>query len=156
MGNGETFTPRQRRVSLHVASLAKTVLYVEDDSDDDLFFRRAMHAQDVDCQIITVPDVPTAKSYLSGKAQYNDRERFPLPSLLLTDCTIHGIYESSIDLVLWIRSHPEFAPLPILCATGNDNPALLEAFAKVGVTCHAKSSQMMEIAFAVKEALAGL
>jgi CheY-like chemotaxis protein len=76
-----------------------------------------------------------------------------MPWLVLTDITAPGPGGSSLELITWIRAAPEVAHLPIICATGNEHPQTLQAFAKVGVTCHPKTSHMTEIAQAVKEAL---
>ena len=132
---------------------APTVLYIEDDTDDVFFFRRALRALNVDCNLRTLSNVASAKSYLAGKPPYNDRDRFPMPKLLLTDMTIPGIGESSMDLDSWVRSTPEIANLPILCATGNDQPRIIAHFASLGITCYHKTSEMTDIASAVKTAL---
>ena len=138
---------------LTIPAPAATVLYVEDDADDVFFFRRALLAQNVECNLQRVSNVAAAKSYLAGNVPYNDRARFPLPALLVTDLTMAGPGESSIDLVSWIRSNPEMAHLAVVCATGNDQPRMLEDFARLGITCHRKTSHMAEIADAVKLAL---
>ena len=130
-----------------------TVLCVEDDPDDVFFLRRALQAQNVECHLQAISNVPAAKSYLSGKIPYNDRGRFPVPSLIVTDMTIPEVGESSVDLVSWIRSTPEIARLPIICATGNDQPRMIEEFAKLNIVCHQKTSRMTEIADAIKAAL---
>jgi CheY-like chemotaxis protein len=133
-----------------------TVLYVDDDADDVFFLRRALQVQNVACQLQAVSSVTAAKSYLSGKAPYNDRVRFPMPALIVTDMTIPGVEGSSKDLISWIRSTSEIAKLPILCATGNDQPSIRDDFARLGVTCHQKSTHMIGIAEAIKSALGEL
>ena len=76
-----------------------------------------------------------------------------MPSLVLTDITGPPVGGSTLELISWIRATPEVAHLPIICATGNEHPQTLQVFAKVGVTCHPKTSHMTEIAQAVKDAL---
>ena len=130
-----------------------TVLYVEDDPDDVFFLRRAMRSQNIDCTLQTVSNARAAKSYLTGKAPYDNREQFPIPSLIVTDLTVAGEYGSSLELISWIRSFPELAAIPMLCATGNDHSRTLEEFSRAGVVCHQKNSQMTEIAAAIKAGL---
>jgi CheY-like chemotaxis protein len=132
----------------------KTVLYLEDDPDDVFFFRRALQHAGVQCQVQAVSTLAEAKSYLSGDEPYNDRDRFPVPALLVTDLTICGPQESSIQLVKWVRSVPKLASVPVICTSGNDQPDTIRDFAMLGVTCHLKTSDMSEIAGAVKNALA--
>ena len=132
---------------------AKVVLYLEDDPHDVLFLRHALNVQNVNCRFCTISNVTAAKSYLSGESPYDDAQSFPPPAVLVTDSAIPGPHESSLELIAWIRSHPRLKDLPVVCATGNQHPAMHEAFEKLGVRCHLKSSQMTEIAAAVKAAL---
>ena len=129
------------------------VLYVEDDPDDIFFFQRALAQDGVNCQVQTVSSIPAAKSYLSGLPPYNDRSRFPLPTLIVTDMTIPGPEGSSLDLVEWVRGIPDLAELPIICASGNDYPGMVEEFAKRHIACHSKTGDMRAIADVVKAAL---
>ena len=133
-----------------------TILYVEEDPDDVSSFRRALRALNVDCNLRTLSNIASAKSYLAGKPPYNDRDRFPMPKLLITDMTIAATGEACMDLISWIRSTPEIATLPVLCATGNDQSSMPEDFARSGITCHQKTSEMTDIASAVKTALTGI
>ena len=133
-----------------------TVLYVEDDPDDVFFLRRAFRAENVNCHLHTVSDVAAAKSYLGGKVPYDDRSRFPMPALVITDLTMPAIGESSLDLVSWIRSATDFRQMPVICANGADHPQTLARLAKLNVACHAKTSGMIEVAHAVKIALAAI
>ena len=134
----------------------KTVLYVEDDLDDSFFFRRALRSESVACNLQVVADVATAKSYLSGEERYHDRNRFPMPDLLLTDSTIKNPGGSSLDLISWIRTQPSITRLPIICITGNTDPEILRQFLNFGAPCHFKTPDMVDIARKVKAALAAL
>lgn len=130
----------------------KTILYVDDAPDDVLLFQRALQHDQVACNLQTVSKVLAAKSYLIGKAPYDDRTRFPIPSLLVTDATIRG-EESSLELISWLRSQPELERLPIICLTGNDNPAIAHQFANFGIKCTQKTTDMQEAAQIVKALL---
>ena len=132
---------------------AATVLYVEDDQDDVFFLRRALRLENINCTLQTVSNGLAAKSYLTGKDPYEDRERFPIPSLIVTDLTMPGVGDSSLPLISWIRSVPELALIPIICATGNDHPRTLEQFSRAGVACYQKTSQMTGIATAISRSL---
>lgn len=121
----------------------KTILYVEDAPDDVLLFQRALQHDQVACNLQTVSNVLAAKSYLIGKAPYDDRTRSPMPSLLVADATIRG-QESSLELISWLRSQPELERLPIMCLTGNANPAIAHQFWKLDIICHQKTADMHE------------
>jgi CheY-like chemotaxis protein len=132
---------------------ASTVLYVEDDPDDVFFLRRALQAQNLQYNLQSVSTVQAAKSYLTGQVPYEDRARYPMPDLIITDMTIPDAGESSVDLASWLRSTPEIARLPVICATGNDQPSMIQQFADLGIACVQKTSRMTEIADAIKAAL---
>jgi CheY-like chemotaxis protein len=131
---------------------AKTILYVEDDPDDALLFRRALQRQQLPCNLQIVSNVLAARWYLFGKGPYTDRTRFPAPSLLVTDATVRSGGDT-IQLISWVRSQPEFARLPVICVTGNDDPHITDQFSKLDITCIKKSSDMLEAAQSVHSVL---
>jgi DNA-binding response OmpR family regulator len=53
-----------------------------------------------------------AIAYLSGKAPYENRERHPLPSLILLD--FHGPRGAGLDLLGWIRQQDRLRHLPVI------------------------------------------
>jgi CheY-like chemotaxis protein len=130
-----------------------TILYVEDDPNDDFFLRRALEAADVRCRVQRVGDVVSAKCYLTGKPPYDDRERYPSPRLIITDLSVPVSGPSSIDLIQWLKTDPKLAGLRVLCSTGSDDPALHRAFAAVGITCYPKTTKLEELVTAIRTEL---
>lgn len=130
-----------------------TILYVEDNPDDVFLLRRSLQLASLACNVETVSDIFAAKSYLSGKTPYDDRERFPLPNLLITDVSVPSAGESGLQLVEWVHRQPGFAGLKIFCSTGGDDPAPRAAFAKLGVRCFTKTTRFVELIAAIEEAL---
>ena len=57
-----------------------TILHVEDDSNDVLLLKHACEYAGVSLNVQTVEDGDEAIAYLSGKGQFADRKRFPLPT----------------------------------------------------------------------------
>jgi CheY-like chemotaxis protein len=94
-----------------------TILHVEDDPNDVLLVQRAFRKASLPAFLEAVHDGDKAVAYLIGEGIYKDRERYPLPSLLLLDLKIPR--KSGLELLSWIRVHPEFKRLPVTILTSS-------------------------------------
>lgn len=61
------------------------ILMADDDADDRLLAEEAMIESRVLNKLYFVEDGVQLMDYLRGKGQYSDREKFPVPSLILLD-----------------------------------------------------------------------
>lgn len=50
--------------------------------------------------------------YLRGVGVYGDRRRYPIPSLLILDCTNPD--GADLEVLAWVREQPEFRYLPVI------------------------------------------
>jgi CheY-like chemotaxis protein len=82
-----------------------TILLVEDDENDVFFMKRAMKAAHILNPLQVASDGRQAIRYLEGAGEYNDRERFPLPKLILLDLKLP--YVMGLEVLKWIREQPE-------------------------------------------------
>jgi len=55
--------------------------------------------------------------YLAGKGGYADREKFPLPGLMLLDLKMPWM--DGFDVLSWLRRQPEFEALPVVLLTSS-------------------------------------
>ncbi len=92
-------------------------LYAEDNPYDAELMQRtfAKGGMAGDLQIVT--DGSVAIEYLSGTGQYSDREKFPLPMMLLTDLKMP--IKTGFQLIHWVRHHPEFKSMPVVVLTAS-------------------------------------
>lgn len=91
---------------------------VADDSEDDLFFfkRAATHLEKL--QIVgTAYDGEDVVAYLSGQAAYADRNRFPLPELLLLDLQMPR--RNGFEVLEWLKDNPGMSPSTIVVVSGS-------------------------------------
>lgn len=93
------------------------VLLVEDDPNDVLLIRRAFRKSDVANPIQVVGDGEEAIAYLSGRGPYADRERYPLPVLLLLDLKLPR--KSGFEVLEWLRQQPGLKRLPVVVLTSS-------------------------------------
>lgn len=95
------------------------ILVVEDDENDALLLRRSLEKARVPNPCHYCRDGEAAMAYLMGMGDYSDREKHPLPGLLLLDLKLPGL--SGFDLLVWIRSHPQFRQLRVVVLTRSDH-----------------------------------
>src|ERR1043165_7389245 len=79
-----------------------TVLLVEDDPDDVLLTQIAFEKARLVNPLKVVRDGEEAIAYLSGEPPYDDRERFPLPILLLLDLKMPKV--NGFQVLEWLNT----------------------------------------------------
>jgi CheY-like chemotaxis protein len=97
-----------------------TILLAEDDPNDAKLIRRALVKARCANPVETVSDGELAIAYLSGATPYEDRQRFPLPILMLLDLKMPR--KNGFDVLQWIRSQPKLKRLPIVVLTSSSVP----------------------------------
>ena len=91
---------------------AATVLYVEDEQYDVLFMRKTFDSAGLGESLKVVTDGRQAIHYLGGKGEYQDRAKYPLPSVGLLDLKLPIV--SGFEVLQWLRGQPEFQALPVV------------------------------------------
>ena len=95
----------------------RSILLVEDDPDDVLLTQRAFRKLGVPTSMQVVGDGEQALAYLMGGGDYADRERFPLPDLMLLDLKLPR--RSGFEVLEWLRAQPGLRRLPVVVLTGS-------------------------------------
>jgi CheY-like chemotaxis protein len=96
-----------------------TVLLAEDDPDDVLLTQIAFEKARLANPLVIVRDGEEAISYLKGEGQFADREKYPLPILLLLDLKMPKI--NGFQVLEWIHTQPGLAHLPVAIMTSSDS-----------------------------------
>ena len=94
-----------------------TILHVEDDPNDVLLIERAFRKAEIGAQVQVVNDGEQAMQYLSGSSAFAQREKFPLPSLVLLDLKLPR--KSGIEVLEWIRGQPGLRRIPVVMLTAS-------------------------------------
>ncbi|MBI2951605.1 response regulator, partial [bacterium] len=97
------------------------VLLVEDDPNDVLLIQRAFRKANLLNPVQVVGDGEEAIAYLSGQGVYADRERHPLPILILLDLKLPR--KSGHEVLAWLRRQPELKRLPAVVLTSSREAA---------------------------------
>lgn len=94
-----------------------TVLLVEDNPDDVLLTRRAFMRANLLNPIQAIEDGDKAIAYLAGNPPFEDRDRYPMPVLVLLDLKLPR--RTGLEVLKWIRSVPTLKPLPVVVLTSS-------------------------------------
>lgn len=99
----------------------RVVLYVEDSEDDALLMELAFKRAGLSRSLCTVGDGRDAIKYLAGENSYCDRERHPLPALVLLDLNLPVM--TGFQVMEWMRQRSEFRELPVVVFSSSDLPS---------------------------------
>jgi CheY-like chemotaxis protein len=91
------------------------ILQVEDREEDVQMFQRAFKEAGVTNPLNVVHDGQEAIDYLSGAREFADRDKYPLPCMVLLEWKLPGI--SGLEVLRWIRQQTQFQSLIILILT---------------------------------------
>jgi CheY-like chemotaxis protein len=94
-----------------------TVLLVEDDPNDVLLTQRAFRKLGVPLDLQIAGDGDAAVAYLSGAGDYADRQRFPLPALVLLDLKLPR--RSGLEVLEWRRGRSPLDRIPVVVLTSS-------------------------------------
>ena len=97
----------------------KTILLVEDSSDDVVLVQRALRKANIHNPVQIVGDGEEAIQYLQGHPPYDDRVRHPFPALMLLDLKLPR--SSGFEVLTWVRNHPRIRYLPVIALTASRN-----------------------------------
>ncbi len=94
-----------------------TILLIEDDPNDVFLIQRAFSKAKIMNPIQTVKNGEDAISYLAGKDVFSNRERYPLPVLILLDLKLPRI--SGHEVLEWLRQQPGLKRIPVVVLTSS-------------------------------------
>ena len=127
---------------MNVPVMSKTVLLVKDSEDDVFFVSRAMQLSGPSPVLKVAKDGQEAIDYLSGSGEYADRERFPMPHLVLLDLKLPRVL--GLDVLKWIRSRLEFKVLPVIILTDSGERTDWERGYRLGANSYMVKPSGME------------
>src|SRR5579859_6995868 len=108
--------------------MKNVILLAEDDPDDVFFFRCVLKSSGVKNPLAVVKDGVEAIAYLIGEGQYSDREKYPIPAILVLDLKMPRM--GGLAALQRIQGQPALdGMLIIVLSNFNDTGALREAYA---------------------------
>lgn len=112
----------------------QTILLV-DDSDDDLsLLKHACRAAHFKASLQTVSNGEEAVAYLKGEGAYCNRDKFPLPIVMLLDLNMPGT--NGFGVLTWLRTQPALRRLTIITLTASPRPEDVERAFDLGTNAY--------------------
>jgi CheY-like chemotaxis protein len=100
-------------------NVAATILLAEDREDDIVLIQRAFEKGGIRNPLIVVRDGEEAINYLTGVVPFSDRERFPIPALLLLDLKMPRM--DGFEVLGWLKTQPGLAALRVVVLTSSED-----------------------------------
>ncbi len=97
----------------------RPILLAEDYEPDAIAIQHLLKKAEVVNPIIVVPDGAEAIAYLNRDGPFRDRQKFPLPGVLLLDLKMPK--KNGFEVLEWCKTQPHLRELFIVVLTGNRN-----------------------------------
>lgn len=110
----------------------RPVLYADNERDDVFFMQYAWEQAAIPNPLLDVRDGQAAIDYLAGNGPYADRQKYPLPCLLLLDLNMP--IKNGFEVLRWIRRHPKLKTLRVVIVTGSNMENDRASAQELGVT----------------------
>ena len=114
--------------------MSQTILLVEDDANDVYFMKRAAREAGILDSLQVAQDGQEAMDYLGGVGGYADRQRFPLPCLVLLDLKLPRVM--GFEVLKWIRQQTELKSTIVIVLTSSDLKADVDLAYRLGANSY--------------------
>ena len=112
----------------------KIILYAEDNPDDVLIFQRVFRKATLPHTLYCVDDGEAAIEWLTGGGLYSDRQRYPVPDILLLDLKMPR--KGGMEVLEWVRGSEKFKVIPVLILSSSDDPTDVKRAYSLGATTY--------------------
>jgi CheY-like chemotaxis protein len=127
------------------------ILLADDNENDVLLVRLLFKKCRVENELHVVSDGADVIAYLKGEGIYADRNRFPLPVLLLLDLFMKRI--GGMEVLQWLQTQPKPA-FPVVILTGMEDLAKVKLAYQLGahsfLTKPLEKQEFLNLADAIK------
>ena len=97
-----------------------TILIVDDDENDIFFVKRAFTEINVHCMFHMLKNGQECVDYLQGIGEYANREKFPMPMMILMDLKMPIM--DGFQVLAWLRGRPGIKVIPTIVFSSSDLP----------------------------------
>jgi CheY-like chemotaxis protein len=115
------------------------ILQVEDEEADIFLLQHVFKKAAITSPVRAVMDGRMAIDYLSGTGPYADREKYPLPCLVLLDLKLPKI--SGLEVLAWIRQNQNLRGLVVVVFSSSANPTDVERAYQLGANSFIQKPQ---------------
>jgi CheY-like chemotaxis protein len=112
----------------------RSILQVEDDENDILLLRHVFEDVGITNPVHVAHDGQEAIDYLAGVGPYAEREKHPMPGMVLLDLKIPKVM--GLEVLRWIRQQPSLKSLIVVVFSSSSHPADVKAAHHLGVSSY--------------------
>lgn len=95
------------------------ILVIEDNPDHAELIRRSLEEYSIDNTIVHMPDGEMALDYVFGRGEYYDREKFPMPNLILLDLRLPKV--DGLQVLKTIKHDDGLKHIPVVILTSSES-----------------------------------
>jgi CheY-like chemotaxis protein len=106
------------------------ILVAEDDASDALLLKLAFRRSNITPELRFVQNGEEVIAYLLGEHPFEDRERFPLPDVLLLDLKMPRV--DGYDVLEWLEHHREFKSISVGVLSGMEGTTNIQRAFELG------------------------
>jgi len=107
--------------------ISSQILVVDDDENDFFFIERAFKQNRISNPLFHARNGEVAVEYLKGQGEYIDRQKYPLPFLMLLDINMPRM--NGFEVIQWVRKSPGIKRIPIVVFTSSkESPDIDKAY----------------------------
>jgi CheY-like chemotaxis protein len=118
------------------------ILLAEDDENDIFLMGRAFDRAGIPNPLQVVHNGQEAIDYLSGIGTFSNRDKFPLPGLIMLDLKMPWM--DGFDVLKWLRTQRQFDTLPVVVLTSSKLQADIDKSRDMGVYDYRVKPQVFE------------
>lgn len=100
--------------------MTRNILYVDDSTEDAHLVERAIFKEQLGTRFFRAVDGCDAAEWLIGSGGYGNRDKFPLPDLLILDLRMPR--NSGFDLLEFVHARRELKKLVVIVYSDSDEP----------------------------------
>jgi CheY-like chemotaxis protein len=131
----------------------KCILQVEDDENDVFLLERVFKRAGIANPLRIAADGQIAIDYLAGQGDFRDRERYPLPCLVLLDLKLPK--RDGLEVLEWIRRQPALRNLVVVVFSSSSLPQDIERAYKLGANSYVQKPSDAERALEIAQLFKG-
>ena len=106
------------------------ILLLEDEMNDAWLFQEALSELAGLVEVQVVESIPEGCAYLEGTGQFQDRQRFPMPNLIVSDFKLGN--RTGGEFFQWVRARPAFNEIIFVFLSGSALPREQDAAMRDG------------------------
>ena len=114
--------------------MTTTILLVEDEVNDVLLITKTLNKAGVNSLIQVARDGQEALDYLTGEGQFANREKYPLPSLVLLDLKLPRVM--GLEVLRRLDQRRNFRRLVVIVLTSSQQPEDIDTAYDLGAKAY--------------------